>query len=67
MIALDLRGHGDSDDVESGHTIPQYARDLRLLLEELELERPFLLGWSMGAFVAWDLDPPVRDFVHRAA
>jgi non-heme chloroperoxidase len=59
VITLDLRGHGDSDDVESGHTIPHYARDLRLLLGELGLERPFLLGWSMGAFVAWDL---IRQF-----
>jgi non-heme chloroperoxidase len=59
VIAVDLRGHGDSADVESGHTIPQYARDLRALLEQLALARPILLGWSMGAFVAWDL---IRQF-----
>jgi non-heme chloroperoxidase len=59
VIAVDLRGHGDSADVEDGHTIPQYARDLRLLLEQLEVRRPVLLGWSMGAFVAWDL---IRQF-----
>jgi pimeloyl-ACP methyl ester carboxylesterase len=59
VIAVDLRGHGDSADVEAGHTIPQYGRDLRALLDELPLQRPILLGWSMGAFVAWDL---IRQF-----
>jgi non-heme chloroperoxidase len=32
VIAVDLRGHGDSEKVESGHTVPQYARDVRLLI-----------------------------------
>jgi non-heme chloroperoxidase len=54
VVAADLRGHGDSENVEAGHTVPQYARDLKLMIEALELDRPILLGWSMGAFVAWD-------------
>lgn len=54
VIAVDLRGHGDSEKVESGHTVPQYARDVKLLIEALGLDRPVLLGWSMGVFVALD-------------
>ena len=54
VVAVDLRGHGDSEKVESGHTVPQYARDVRLLIEALGLDRPVLLGWSMGVFVALD-------------
>ena len=54
VLAVDLRGHGDSHKSESGHTIPQYARDLQGFLQVLGLEQPILLGWSMGAFVAWD-------------
>jgi pimeloyl-ACP methyl ester carboxylesterase len=54
VIAVDLRGHGGSEKVESGHTIPQYARDIDAFLRVLELERPVLLGWSMGAFVVFD-------------
>ena len=54
VIALDLRGHGDSSKVETGHTIPHYARDLARFIELCQLEQPVLLGWSMGAFVAWD-------------
>lgn len=59
VVAVDLRGHGGSEKAESGHTIPQYARDLKLFVEELGLDRPVLLGWSMGAFVAWDF---IRQF-----
>lgn len=54
VIAPDLRGHGESEKTETGHTVPQYARDLKAFLEALEVSRPVLLGWSMGAFVAWD-------------
>jgi pimeloyl-ACP methyl ester carboxylesterase len=54
VISVDLRGHGDSENVGSGHTIPQYARDLQAFVDELGLGKPVLLGWSMGAFVAWD-------------
>jgi pimeloyl-ACP methyl ester carboxylesterase len=54
VIAVDLRAHGDSEKIESGHTVPEYARDVQLLIEGLELDRPVLLGWSMGVFVALD-------------
>lgn len=54
VIAVDLRGHGDSSNAPAGHTIPHYARDLERFLAALELERPVLLGWSMGAFVLHD-------------
>jgi pimeloyl-ACP methyl ester carboxylesterase len=52
VIAVDLRGHGDSEKIESGHTVPQYARDMNQFIEALGLHRPVLLGWSMGVFVA---------------
>jgi non-heme chloroperoxidase len=54
VIAVDLRGHGDSSNTEAGHTIPHYARDLDRFMDALKLERPVLLGWSMGAFVIHD-------------
>jgi non-heme chloroperoxidase len=54
VVAVDLRAHGDSEKVESGHTVPQYARDVDQLIRALRLDRPVLLGWSMGVFVAFD-------------
>jgi pimeloyl-ACP methyl ester carboxylesterase len=59
VVALDLRGHGGSEHVTTGHTVAQYARDLRAFLEGLELDRPVVVGWSMGALVSWDY---VRQF-----
>ncbi len=54
VIAVDLRAHGGSEKVPSGHTIPQYGRDLDAFMRALDIRRPVLLGWSMGAFVAFD-------------
>ena len=53
-LALDFRGHGRSEKTELGHTVPQYARDLRAFLEELGLDDVVLVGWSMGALVSWE-------------
>jgi len=50
VVALDFRGHGDSD-----HPEPQpgaFARDLAALLEHLGAPDATLLGHSMGAHVA---------------
>jgi len=54
VITMDLRGHGNSSKVLCGHCIPQYARDVRALLEHLELYDVTLLGWSMGGSVVLD-------------
>jgi non-heme chloroperoxidase len=54
VVVPDLRGHGTSEKVLRGHTVPQYAADLHAILAELGVERPVLAGWSMGAMVAYD-------------
>jgi len=48
VIALDSRGHGNSSKVLGGHQVPQYARDVRALIEYLDLRDIVLLGWSLG-------------------
>ncbi|MGB7999016.1 MAG: alpha/beta hydrolase [Anaerobacillus sp.] len=53
-ISLDLRGHGQSSHVHSGHTVANYARDLKCFIEKLQLKEVTLVGWSMGAFVIWE-------------
>jgi pimeloyl-ACP methyl ester carboxylesterase len=52
VIAYDLRGRGDSDKLEDGYNIPIHAADLSELIDELELERPILIGHSLGALIA---------------
>lgn len=48
VVTVDLRGHGNSSKTLAGHTIRQYARDLRELIEHLGLHGVVLLGWSLG-------------------
>ena len=48
VITVDLRGHGHSSKILTGHTIRQYAQDIREVIEGLNLRDAALLGWSMG-------------------
>lgn len=57
LVALDLRGHGMSDaPLEAEHyTDPQlWADDIAAIIEQLELNRPVLVGWSYGGFIMSD-------------
>jgi pimeloyl-ACP methyl ester carboxylesterase len=54
VVIPDLRGHGRSEKVLHGHTVANYARDLKALCEALQIARPVLVGWSMGAMVAYE-------------
>ena len=53
VIAIDMRGHGESDKPEHGYRIQRLAMDLRNAIEALGLERVSLLGHSMGCSVIW--------------
>jgi N-formylmaleamate deformylase len=52
VITLDIRGRGLSDQPPGGFTLDDYARDVVAVVEALELERPALVGHSMGARIA---------------
>jgi len=52
ILTYDLRGHGHSDTPPSGYTLEAMADDLLGLLDELELERPLIVGHSYGADIA---------------
>jgi pimeloyl-ACP methyl ester carboxylesterase len=51
-IAVDLRGHGESDKPEQAYTMDALAADLAWLCAELRVERPVVVGHSMGGVVA---------------
>jgi pimeloyl-ACP methyl ester carboxylesterase len=53
VIAVDHRGHGESSSPEGGYRIQRLAKDLRELIDALDLDRPDLLGHSMGTSVIW--------------
>jgi pimeloyl-ACP methyl ester carboxylesterase len=53
VLALDLRGHGDSEHaIPAAYRLADYAADLAALIEHLGLERVHLIGHSLGAMVA---------------
>jgi len=52
VIAYDLRGRGDSDKPEHGYSVAIHADDLAKLIDVLSLQRPVVLGHSLGGFVA---------------
>lgn len=53
MVALDLRGRGDSDKPPPGsYGLDRHAQDVVRTLDHLGIERGVLVGHSMGAFVA---------------
>jgi pimeloyl-ACP methyl ester carboxylesterase len=52
-LALDYRGHGESEKTDHGYRISRFAQDVQELLEHLQLGQVTLLGHSMGASVIW--------------
>lgn len=52
LIAVDARGHGKSEKPESGYARQDHAADVAGLIRALELDRPALIGHSMGSNTA---------------
>lgn len=53
VIAVDLRGFGQSEATEASTTMEQFADDLAALLDALGIDEPVVLaGLSMGGYVA---------------
>jgi pimeloyl-ACP methyl ester carboxylesterase len=53
LIAIDLRGHGDSGNGNEEATIARLAEDVAELADHLALEDAIGLGWSLGATILW--------------
>ena len=53
VIALDMRGHGDSDKPAHGYKIQRLAKDVWDVLRALDLKDVAILGHSMGCSVLW--------------
>ncbi len=52
VVAVDLRGHGQSDKPQDGYSIKGFADDVAWLCVQLGVERPVVIGHSMGGVVA---------------
>ena len=54
VIALDLRGHGQSEASADSLTLTRLAKDVKQLLEHLKISKTSFIGWSMGAHVVFE-------------
>lgn len=59
VITYDLRGHGESSRGEEELNLERLAKDLKELIDHLQLEDVNLVGWSMGASIIFEY---IRNF-----
>jgi pimeloyl-ACP methyl ester carboxylesterase len=52
ILALDQRGHGDSEKPLFGYNIAQYADDVIAFMNKLRIQQAVIVGHSMGSFIA---------------
>lgn len=53
ILAVDMRGHGDSEKVEYGYKVARFSKDLHEFITFLNLDGIVLLGHSIGTAVIW--------------
>jgi ABC-type branched-subunit amino acid transport system permease subunit/pimeloyl-ACP methyl ester carboxylesterase len=63
LIAFDLPGHGVSGnaDPETAYNVPAYADVAEDVLAALSVDRPVVLGWSLGGYVGLELTARAPD------
>lgn len=52
VVNVDLRGHGESDKPEQEYSMAAFADDLAWMCGQLNLEKPIVIGHSMGGVIA---------------
>jgi pimeloyl-ACP methyl ester carboxylesterase len=52
VAAMDLRGRGGSDKPSEGYSLGHHLKDIHCLMDDLGLERPVIMGHSLGAFIS---------------
>jgi pimeloyl-ACP methyl ester carboxylesterase len=55
VVAVDLRGHGESDKPRQDYTIAAFADDLAWLCGQTGLDRPVVIGHAMGGLIVLEL------------
>ncbi len=67
VIALDLRGHGNSDAPDTGYRMSRHAMDLKTVIDQIAGGSANVLAHSMGCCVLWSyFDLFAGDGIDRA-
>jgi 3-oxoadipate enol-lactonase len=51
-VSYDIRGLGGSDAGDGQYTIESFVDDLKMVILEMKLEKPFICGFSMGGYIS---------------
>ena len=65
VVIPDQRGHGGSDAPSCCYTVVDYAHDLKLLMDEMKIDRASIAGHSLGSMVAMEFAGTYPDRVER--
>jgi pimeloyl-ACP methyl ester carboxylesterase len=65
VIAVDLQGHGRTADIDRPIDIRFMADDIAALIEHLGLEKPDVMGYSLGGGVAFQLAVRHPELIRR--
>ncbi len=52
IITIDLLGHGSSGNIDAVYTMEEQAKVVKIVLDELKINKVTLIGHSMGGYVA---------------
>jgi pimeloyl-ACP methyl ester carboxylesterase len=55
VVAINLRGHGDSDAPKQDYTMAGFADDIAWQCARLALQRPVVIGHSLGGAIALEM------------
>jgi pimeloyl-ACP methyl ester carboxylesterase len=66
VVAVDLRGHGESEVPSERYTVGLFAEDLASTCTQLGIESPVVIGHSLGGLVALDFASDYPDHVAAA-
>ncbi|MGJ5641339.1 alpha/beta fold hydrolase [Formosa sp. S-31] len=65
VVTVDLRGHGDTSKPEEGYGVEYMTEDIRQLLEQLNIDKVSLVGFSMGGAVAFQFASDFPEWVDK--
>ena len=51
VMAMDLRGRGQSDKPGQGYSLEYHLKDINCLLDDLGIDQAVIMGHSLGAFI----------------